>query len=73
MILAALRAKRTVANVDVFDAFGGDSRQAELELSRLVTIVHHDIAANALFQKSGPRSVLHLRDHVARGIAPLFT
>lgn len=73
VILSALRAKRMLASVDVFDAFGGERRQAELDLSRMVTIVHHDISANALFRKYGPRSVVHLRDHLSRGIAPVFT
>ena len=70
VILSALRSKRTVANVDVFDAFGGAPRQADVELSRLLTIVHHDVCANALLRKHGPRSVVHLRDHLPRADAP---
>lgn len=73
VMLSALRAKRPLATVDVFDAFGGEHRQAEVEVSRLVTIVHHDVSSNAVLQKYGPRSVVHLRDHVARGIVPLLT
>ncbi len=73
IILSALRAKRPFATVDVFDAFGGELRQENVELSRLLTIVHHDVCPNAVFQKHGPRSVVHLRDHLSRGIAPMFT
>lgn len=70
VILSALRAKRPVASVDVFDAFGAADRQAELELSRLLTIVHHDVCTNALLRRHGPRSVVHLRDHLPRAEAP---
>lgn len=70
VLLSALRAKRAFATVDVLDAFGGERRQEELELSRVVTVVHHDLHADTLLPKTGPRSVLHLRDYVARRIAP---
>jgi hypothetical protein len=70
VLLSALRAKRAFAIVDVLDAFGREHRQEQVELSRVVTIVHHDVYADTLLSKYGPRSVLHLRDHVARRIAP---
>jgi hypothetical protein len=72
IILAALRAKRPFAIVDVFDAFGAEARVESIELSRLLTIVHHDVCSTTL-QKYGQRAVVHLRDHVARGIDPMFT
>lgn len=73
IILSALRAKRPFAVVDVFDAFSGEQRQEHVELSRLLTIVHHDVCTNTVLGKYGPRSVVHLRDHLSRGIAPMFT
>jgi len=73
IILAALRAKRPFAIVDVFDAFGAEARVESIELSRLLTIVHHDVCSNGGSPKYGSRSVVHLRDHVARGIDPMFT
>ncbi len=73
VILAALRAKRSIASVNVFDAFGAEERQADVELSRLLTIVHHDVCANSLVRKHGPRSVVHLRDHLPRGGEPFIS